>query len=56
MRKVKILLTVSVDMVVDEGTEVQEIVSELDYDFVDTTGKADINDTEIVNHEVIDSR
>ena len=56
MRKVRIQLKMTVDMIVDEGVEISEIVSELDYDISDTTTKADIVDTEIIDYEVIDSK
>jgi len=55
-RTVHVDLTVHLTMKVDEGTEVQEVVDELDYGFTDTTGHATVEDTEITGHEVTDSR
>lgn len=55
-RKVHVKVTVDLFMVVDEGTEVSEVINEMDYSFSDTTGKADIQDTTILDQEVTDSR
>ena len=55
-RTVTVELKVRLTMKVDEGVEVSEIVDELDYNFKDTTTKADIEDSEILTHEVVDSR
>ena len=55
-RKVKVKLEIELSMIVDEGVEISEIINELDYDFINTTTKATIEDTEITNHEVLDSR
>jgi hypothetical protein len=48
--KVKLLLNVS------DNENLADIVNELEYDFSDTTGKADVVDTEILDWEVKDSR
>lgn len=56
MRKVTVTLTVELTMNVDEGAEIQHIIDELDYNFTDTTTKADIEDTLIVDSEITDSR
>jgi hypothetical protein len=55
MRKVTIKLEMRVVMSVDEGIEISEVVNELDYQVNDTTTAADILDTEIIGHEVVDS-
>lgn len=55
-RKVFVNLQVKVCMLIDEGTEVAEVVDELDSNFSDGTGKATIEDSEIKDYEVIDSR
>lgn len=55
-RTVTVEVKVKLTMKVDEGTEIQTIIDEMDYDFTDTTGSADIEDTQILNHEVTDSR
>lgn len=52
MQKVKVKLEVDITIVVDEGVEIGEIVSELEYEFSDTTTKADILDTEITDYEI----
>jgi len=55
MRKVTIKLEMRIVMSVDEGIEISEVVSKLDYQVNDTTTAADILDTEITGHEVVDS-
>ena len=55
-RIVTLSLNVQLIMVVDEGVEIQEIVNELDYNFVDTTTKADVLDQTILGMEIIDSK
>ena len=56
MRKVYVNLTVRLILNVDDGVEISDVIDELDYDFSDNTGSADIVDTEIVDHEVTDSK
>ena len=55
MRKVTIKLEMRIVMSVDEGIEISEVVSKLDYQVNDTTTAADILDTEITGYEIIDS-
>jgi|TARA_Y100000034_G_scaffold123070_1_gene169373 hypothetical protein len=52
MRKVYIDLQVTLQLNTDNEDEVSEIISELDYDFSDTTGKATVEDSEISDYEV----
>jgi hypothetical protein len=56
MRKVYVNVAVRLIINIDEGVEVSEVIDEMDYSFKDTTGKADIIDTEIRDHEVTDSK
>lgn len=56
MRKVKVRLSILVDMVVDEGVEIFHVVNEMDYNLQDTTESADILDTELLEYEIIDSK
>ena len=56
MRKVYIEVKVKLVVNMDEGVEVGDVVDELQYDFSDTTGKADVLDTEIMDYEVTDSK
>lgn len=56
MRKVKVQLTVEMTMTIDDGVEVGEVIQELDYDFTDQTTKATIEDTEILDYDVVDSK
>lgn len=55
-RKVYVTLTVKLIMTVDEGVEVSDVINELDYNFSDTTGNADVQDTTIENFEITDSK
>jgi hypothetical protein len=55
-RKVTVELKIKVTMDVDEGVEIGDIISELDYEISDTTTQATIQDTEILDYEVTDSR
>lgn len=56
MRKVTVKLEVGITMTVDEGVEIGEIINEMEYEFTDTTTQATIEDTEIRDYEVEDSR
>lgn len=49
-------VTVKLKMKVDEGTEVGNVVDEFDYNFNDQTGHATVEDAEITNYEVLDSK
>lgn len=55
-RKVTVEVKVKLTINMDEGIEVSEVINELDYDFVSSTDGADIEDTEILDHEVTDSK
>ena len=55
-RFVTVEVKVKLTMRVDEGQEVAEVISEMDYDFTDTTTTATIEDTEILDYEITDSR
>jgi hypothetical protein len=54
MRKVYVEVKVKLIINCDEGLEISQIIDEMDYSF--TTGKAEIEDTEILDHEVTDSK
>ena len=56
MRKMVVTVEVKLWIRADEDIELATIIDELDYDFRDTTTKADIEDTEILDYEVVDSR
>ena len=56
MRKVIVKLEMLLVTMVDEGVEISDVISELDYEVNDTTTAADILDTEITDYEVIDSK
>ena len=57
----KVYVNVTVRLIIDmdddeDAPEVQEVISEMDYSFTSGHDAADIVDTEIVNHEVTDSK
>jgi len=56
MRKVHVKVTVDLLLKMEEGVEVQEVIDEMEYSFESQTKNADIEDTEILEHEVTDSR
>ncbi len=56
MRKVTVKIEVEMSMLIDNGVEVSEIIDELEYDFTDTTTQATVEDTQITDYEVIDSK
>lgn len=56
MKKVCIELTVRLILNQDEDVETSEIINELDYNFKDTTGKADIIDAEFLDYDIKDSK
>jgi len=55
-RKVYLQLKVRMIMTIDEGADIGEVIDELDYSFSDSTGKANIEETEILNYEITDSK
>lgn len=56
MRKVKIKLQIDLSILVDEGIEISEVIDELDYQFIDTTGSATVEDFTIEDYEISDSK
>ena len=56
MKKVFVELKVRLVINQNEDVETSEIIDELEYDFTDTTGKADVFDSTIEDYEVVDSK
>ena len=56
MRKVKVKVEVELTMILNDGVSVDDIISDMDYDFYERTGNATITDTEILDYEVVDSK
>jgi hypothetical protein len=56
MREVHVELKVKLVLNMDDDISVSEVLDELDYSFSDTTTKAEVEDTEILDYEVIDSK
>ena len=55
-RKVHVKVTIDLLINADESIEISEVIEEMDYGFSDKTGLAEIEDTEILDYEVTDSR
>lgn len=55
-RKVYVNVTTKLIIHVDEGTDVNEVLENMDYDFTSTHDTADIIDTEIQDWNIIDSK
>lgn len=55
-RKVYVDVTVRLIIRADDDASIDHILNELDYNFSDTTGKANIEDTEITNYNITDSK
>ena len=56
MRKVDVDVKVRVVLNCDDDADVVEVLNEMDYEFYDTTSKADVMDTEILDFEIKDSK
>ncbi len=56
MRKVYVTVTATLIIEMDEGIEVSNVIDEMDYNFTSTIEGADITDTQIIDHEVTDSK
>jgi hypothetical protein len=54
--KVTVEIKVKVLVNLNDGENLTDIIDEMEYDFSDTTGNADVVDTEITGWEVLDSR
>lgn len=54
----KIYIDAKVRLIVnaDEGVDLQEVMSEMDYRFTSTTDGASVCDTEILDFSVVDSK
>jgi len=56
MRTVNVTLTVKVVIKADDDVSVNKVINELTYEFADTTTQATVEDTEIIDFEITDSR
>ena len=56
MKKVIVEIKTKVTMTIDDDIEVSEIIDEMDYGFTDMTTKATIEDTEIIDYEIVDNK
>ena len=56
MRKVHFRLVLAVTAILDDGVEVGEILDEAEVSLTDTTTKATIEDVEVLDYEVTDSK
>lgn len=56
MRKVYVDVKVKLILNMDDGIEVSEVMDEMDYQFLPGTEGVEIEDTEIKDYEVTDSK
>ena len=56
MRKVYIELKAKLIIQADEGVEIDEVISEMEYDFISQTDGAEIIDTRVDDYEITDSK
>lgn len=55
-RKVTVDVRVKLTINADEGIDISEVLAEMDYDFTSNTDGADVQDTEIDDWEIVDSK
>lgn len=56
MKVFHVTLKVNIIIQADDDIPISDVIDEMDYDFIDTTTKASIVNSEIVESEVTDSR
>ena len=56
MRKIYVKVITRLIIRADDGVDVSEVLENMDYDFSSQTDGADIEDTEIKDWEVLDSK
>ena len=56
MRKVYVDIKSRIIVNMDDGVDLNDVISEMNYNFVSGTEGADIEDSEIVDYEVTDSK
>lgn len=55
-RKIYVNITTRIIIRADDDADVDDVINELDYSFSDTTGKAQVEDTNITDYEITDSK
>ena len=55
-RKVAVVVEVKLLIRSDDDIELSEIMDEMEYNFIDTTTKAEVEDTEITDYQILDSK
>jgi len=56
MRKVYVKVVTRIIMRMDEGVDVGDMISNMDYEFTSPSAACDFEDTEIVDYEIMDSK
>ena len=56
MRKVYVDVVTRITMNMDDGVDVSDVISDMDYEFTSPTEACDFEDTEIKDYNVIDSK
>lgn len=54
MKKLYVKVDCMLVVIIDDIAEINDVLNEMDYNFIDTTTKADITKTEILDWEVVD--
>jgi hypothetical protein len=55
-RKVHVDVVVSIEMVMEEGIEVGDVISDMMYSFTPDQDGVDFTDTQIIDYDVTDSK
>ncbi len=55
-RKVYVDVVVSIEMIMEEGIEVRDVISDMLYSFSPDTEGVDFNDTQILDFNIVDSK
>jgi hypothetical protein len=56
MRKVTVAVQAKLTLNMDDKIEVGEVIGEMEYSFADTTNHAEVEDAEILDFQIADSR
>jgi len=54
--KVTVEVKVKLVITIDDGVDVGDVIGDMDYEFTDQTTQATIEDTEILDYDVVDSK
>jgi len=55
-RKVYVTVKTRLIIEIEEGISIDNVIEEMDYEFISNTENADITDSEIIEHEITNSK